>query len=146
MKAKLPNQADANLARARRLLHDHRTRAKRDGCQLDYALTDLQRLIAEHPLCAYCRAPVSFAVQVDHRTPIARGGRHQLANLAVCCSRCNALKGQLTEVEFRELLSFLAQHPRVAADLERRLLAGAARYAPKRRSRRGADFGPSVPE
>jgi 5-methylcytosine-specific restriction endonuclease McrA len=141
MKAKLPSQADASLARARRLLHDHRTRAKRDGCQLDYALADLQRLIADHPLCEYCRAPVSFAVQVDHRTPIARGGRHQLVNLAICCSRCNALKGQLTEAEYRELLTWLAQHPRVAADLERRLLAGGALYASKRRSRRLRNHG-----
>src|SRR5690242_3162452 len=122
-------QADAALARCRRLLHDHRTRARKDGADLDYGLTEMQQLLAANPLCDYCRAPLSFAVQLDHRTPISRGGRHALANLAACCSRCNSMKGSLCESEFRELLTLLALlHPAARADLERRLLSGASRY------------------
>ncbi|MHB1422799.1 MAG: HNH endonuclease [Gemmataceae bacterium] len=94
-----------------------------------------RHLLASNPLCAYCRAPLSFAASLDHRQPLARGGRHQLANLAVCCSRCNSLKGQLAESEFRELLGLLSRtHPAARTDIERRLLAGGKRYA----SRRGA--------
>jgi 5-methylcytosine-specific restriction endonuclease McrA len=123
-------QADALLSRARRLLSDHRTRAKRDGAELDYSLHDLRQLLATSPTCTYCRAPVAFDAQLDHRTPIARGGRHALDNLVVCCARCNQLKGQLTEAEFDELLGLLALlHPAARADLERRLLSGGRRYA-----------------
>ena len=35
-------------------------------------------------------------------------GWHILANLVVCCARCNQIKGQLTEGEFRALLGLLA--------------------------------------
>lgn len=128
-------QSDALLARARRLLSDHRTRAKRDGVTLDYGLADLRQLLAEHPLCEYCLLPLSFAASLDHRTPTARGGRHVLDNLAVVCDRCNRLKGQLTEGEFRELLTLLALLPPVArADLECRLIAGGKRYGTPRRT------------
>lgn len=128
-------QAAALLARARRLLSDQRTRARKNGAALDYTLRDVQQLLAEHPLCDYCRTPVAWDASLDHRTPIARGGRHALANLSVCCRRCNSLKGALTEAEFRELLVLLALlHPAARADIERRLIAGGKRYAAPRRS------------
>jgi 5-methylcytosine-specific restriction endonuclease McrA len=121
MPAKLNTPSDGLLIRTRRLLSDHRTRAKRDGAVLDYGLAEVGQLLAEHPLCEYCRAPLSFTVSLDRRTPIGRGGRHQRANLAVCCQRCNRLKGMLTEDEFREVLTLLARlHPMARLDLERR--------------------------
>ena len=123
-------QADSLLARARRLLHDHKTRARKDGAVLDYTVHDVRQLLADNPLCSYCRGPLSFAASLDHKTPIARGGRHTLENLAVCCTRCNALKGSWTAEEFRALLALLADlHPAARQDLERRLLAGGKRYA-----------------
>ncbi|MHB1422135.1 MAG: HNH endonuclease [Gemmataceae bacterium] len=128
-------QADALLIRSRRLLADHRARAKKAGAILDYGLAQVRQLLIDNPLCAYCRAPLSFAASLDHRQPIARGGRHALDNLAVCCARCNAIKGQLAEDEFRDLLILLSRtHPAARTDIERRLLAGGKRYA----SRRGA--------
>ena len=126
-------QDDAMLARARRLLSDQRTRGRKDGVVLGYTLADVRQLLAEHPLCTYCRSPLSFAASLDHRTPISRRGRHALDNLAVCCCRCNAMKGMLTEAEFREVLMLLAHlHPIARQDLERRLLAGGKRYAGRR--------------
>lgn len=121
--------ANPLLARARRLIGDQRTRAKRDGVVLGYTLADVRQLLASTPCCEYCRLPVGWDLQLDHRTPIARSGRHELANLAVCCSRCNSIKGQLTEGEFRAVLSLIETlHPVARADLERRLLAGGRRY------------------
>jgi 5-methylcytosine-specific restriction endonuclease McrA len=121
------------LARARRLLHDHRSRAKKDGAVLDYGLAEVRQLLAEHPLCEYCRAPVAWDASLDHRTPTARGGKHALDNLAVCCRKCNALKGPANEAEFRRFLALLAEwHPLARADYERRLLAGGQRYAGRR--------------
>jgi 5-methylcytosine-specific restriction endonuclease McrA len=103
----------------------------------DESPSQLRQLLEEHPLCEYCRLPVAWDVSLDHRQPINRGGRHQLANLAVCCSRCNAIKGQLAEAEFRQQLTLLASlHPTAAADLERRLLSGGKRYRPNRSRRR----------
>lgn len=134
MKA-IASAADALQARARRLLSDQRTRAKKDGAALAYGLLDLRRLLEANPLCAYCRMPLSFAVSLDHRQPLARGGKHALDNLAVCCERCNRLKGMLTEAEYRELLMLLASfHPTARADVERRMLAGGRRYAGSRRT------------
>jgi 5-methylcytosine-specific restriction endonuclease McrA len=127
---KLPGaQVDALLARARRLLKDHRARARRVGAALDYGLAQLRALLADSPCCAYCHSPVAWDAQVDHRTPTSRGGSHSLNNLSICCARCNSLKGLLTEDEFRQLRELLALlHPRAAEDLARRLIAGGARY------------------
>jgi 5-methylcytosine-specific restriction endonuclease McrA len=127
-------QADAALARARRLLHDHRTRAHRDGQRLDYGLAEVRALLASTTCCRWCRMPVGFDLQLDHVEPIARGGAHALHNLAVCCARCNGIKGMLTGAEFEFLLEFLADlHPVARQDIERRLLAGGRRYSTSRR-------------
>jgi 5-methylcytosine-specific restriction endonuclease McrA len=89
----LPTQADALLARARRLLGDHKTRAKRDGVALDYGLREIVELLRAAPCCRWCRLPLAFDVSLDHVQPIGRGGRHALHNLAAVCPRCQALKG-----------------------------------------------------
>jgi 5-methylcytosine-specific restriction endonuclease McrA len=50
------------------------------------------------PCCAYCGLPVARDASLDHRTPTDRGGQLQLANLAVCCGRCD--RSRLAEVRF----------------------------------------------
>jgi hypothetical protein len=133
----LPTQAAALLARCRRLLHDHQTRARKDGAALDYGLAEVRQLLADNPTCAYCKMPVGWDVSLDHRTPTARGGQHALANLAPCCRRCNTLKGPATEEEFRALLAFLeAAHPIPRQDWERRLLGGGKVYAGRKAAAR----------
>ena len=44
-------------------------------------------------------------VQVDHRTPLTRGGRNSIDNILPACRKCNTEKGQLTEEEFRARLA-----------------------------------------
>ena len=86
-------------------------------------------MLADNPLCEYCRAPLSFVASLDHRTPCAQGGRHQLANLAVVCLACQERKGLLLEEEYRQLLALVATwRPRSGSDLLARLRAGAVRY------------------
>lgn len=127
-------QHDLLTARARRLLSDHRTRAKRDGVALDYTLADVRRLLESSPCCTYCGLPLSFSASLDHRQPIARGGKHALENLSITCNRCNRLKSILTDSEFRQLLTFLESlHPAARGNLERRLLEGGRRYGTPRR-------------
>lgn len=49
--------------------------------------------------CIYCgsRGPL----EIEHRTPLSRGGTNWVSNLAPACRTCNASKGSLTESEFR---------------------------------------------
>lgn len=49
------------------------------------------------PSCAYCDAP---ATEIDHLTPISRGGTGERENLAPACRSCNARKGDATAEEF----------------------------------------------
>ncbi len=53
--------------------------------------------------CAY-RGEVG-PLQVDHRTPLSRGGANSIDNVLPACGRCNREKGQLTEEEFRARLA-----------------------------------------
>jgi 5-methylcytosine-specific restriction endonuclease McrA len=87
-------------------------------------------LVRASPLCFYCKTPVPFDWQLDHRTPTARTPRaHALANLCVACSGCNSAKGQMDAEEFARLLQLVAGfHPAAAVDVLRRLRAGGRRY------------------
>src|SRR5262245_46744307 len=81
-----------------------RRRARADGVPLAFDVEDLVFLASKETVCGYCHAPLSFdLVRFDHAMPTARGGRHTIDNLAVCCDRCNRLKGRLTAEEFVEL-------------------------------------------
>lgn len=44
--------------------------------------------------CTYCGASGNDSeLQVDHITPVAKGGSHHLANLTTACRNCNQSKG-----------------------------------------------------
>ena len=60
--------------------------------------------------CAY-RGEVG-PVQVDHRTPLTRGGANSIDNILPACRKCNTEKGQLTEAEFRARLAAEQAQPR----------------------------------
>ena len=56
---------------------------------------------AQDHCCRYCRAPlVKGTTHLDHRTPLARGGAHEPANVCLACASCNQKKGAMTETEF----------------------------------------------
>lgn len=132
-----PLTQDALLRRrCQRILADQRRRAKKDGWTIDY---DVDLLVASVTLCTqcvYCKVPVGFDFQFDHRQPIARGGEHRWANLAVCCKGCNVRKGQLSDTEYRQLLALIGSWLPVAQeDIRRRLTAGNLLYARSRRKK-----------
>lgn len=114
--------------KCRQALRHHRQWAKKDGATLDYGTLDLLELARSQQTCEYCHMPLAWDWQFDHRTPLARSAKgHRLKNLAIVCSNCNCAKGQLSELEYIDLLMYLRGiDPRGAADMRRRLIAGGA--------------------
>jgi hypothetical protein len=54
--------------------------------------------------CMYCGFKDDLAhMDIDHKTPHARNGGTNLANLQLLCHPCNLLKGNRTDGEFRKL-------------------------------------------
>lgn len=93
-----PYTGDAALRDAWRISQIQK-RAKRRGIPGTVSAMELRQIRAsQNGLCAYCAAPVE---SVDHKTPPASGGVHERANLQWTCMRCNMLKRQRTDAEFR---------------------------------------------
>lgn len=59
----------------------------------------------QHGCCFYCRMPLFAMYDIEHKTPISRGGPDKLENIALACSSCNSRKHTKTEAEFREVLT-----------------------------------------
>jgi len=54
--------------------------------------------------CYLCEKPILFGNdQLDHKTPISRGGTHEYCNLGVVHAACNKRKYVKTEQEYRVL-------------------------------------------
>jgi 5-methylcytosine-specific restriction endonuclease McrA len=54
----------------------------------------VQRMLAAAETCIYCGCEVGERDKsIDHIKPLAVGGAHCRFNLAVCCRRCNLVKG-----------------------------------------------------
>lgn len=50
--------------------------------------------------CRYCRQPIDvYNCQLDHGTPLSRGGSPGLVNLDPTCAPCNDVKGKMTPEE-----------------------------------------------
>lgn len=50
--------------------------------------------------CFYCEAALDGVFEVDHMTPVARGGNNEDSNLVLACFPCNRSKGTKTAEEF----------------------------------------------
>ena len=52
--------------------------------------------------CVYCgHRRRASSMEIDHMTPVVRGGSNDESNLQVICQRCNQRKGLQTDEEFR---------------------------------------------
>lgn len=62
--------------------------------------------------CAYCSAPAE-TLEIEHMTPLSRGGLHHKDNVVPACGPCNRRKGRMTALEFisRSTLSIGRQPP-----------------------------------
>ena len=67
--------------------------------------------------CFYCGKKMKERNKtIDHITPIKKGSSNCFSNLAVCCRRCNSLKGGYT---IQELIDQLYKRCRFADELNR---------------------------
>jgi hypothetical protein len=114
-----------------------RRRARAEGVTLNYNAADLVWMAEHAKWCHYCKNPFALdQLRFDHKTSTARGGKHAVDNLVVCCDRCNRIKGRLIDHEYISLLLYLAGlHPAARQDLERRLLSGSRVYTGSRKAR-----------
>lgn len=56
---------------------------------------------AQKPICAYCSTILlPNQIQLDHITPLSRGGSHTVDNFAISCAFCNSSKNNKTLEEF----------------------------------------------
>ena len=60
-------------------------------------------------ICSYCgekmelfapRENFRMVISVDHIIPLSNGGTNDISNLTVCCTRCNLVKGTMTQDQF----------------------------------------------
>lgn len=102
------NRAKADARKARYAKRHPETRVaareRRRARQLDavgrFTATEFRALVHEHAgRCAYCAEETRLGP--DHRTPLARGGTNEIANILPACPRCNRRKHTLTEREYR---------------------------------------------
>lgn len=49
--------------------------------------------------CQYCNK-VLVGYEIDHMTPLTRGGRHEPSNICLACRTCNRRKNTKTAEEF----------------------------------------------
>jgi len=93
------------------ILHTHRRKAKMERANgrrrarlsnvpfEDFTRAEIIRRDGRR--CYLCKrdALTDAEIHIDHRVPIARGGAHTRANVAVACADCNTRKSTLTDSE-----------------------------------------------
>jgi 5-methylcytosine-specific restriction endonuclease McrA len=106
--------ASPNRPAVRRAMHQRR-RARILGAGPSFTAAEWIALVETHQgRCAYCgRAGVLHA---DHRLPLERGGKSEVANILPACARCNLRKHLMTEEEFRARLAAEREAERRRAD------------------------------
>lgn len=59
-------------------------------------------------LCWYCGKALQIDTMcIEHRTPVSRGGSHEIHNLLPACRSCNSQKGNKTLEEYRAWLEWM---------------------------------------
>ena len=87
-------------------------RKKHNLLPREVAAAKAKKLAAQGYECAFCSAKLQVSdSHLDHQTPLARGGTHDMENLQVLCRRCNSEKHAKTNAEYVEwLISIGANH------------------------------------
>ena len=95
--------ASPNRTAVRRAMHQRR-RARILGAGPSFTAGEWTALVAAHGgHCAYCGK--ARPLHADHRLPLERGGKSDIANILPACAPCNLRKHLMTEEEFRARLA-----------------------------------------
>lgn len=60
--------------------------------------------IKQQGICIYCNKPLGKTYQLDHMTPLSRGGPHDISNIQLLCPSCNRRKHAKTHEEYLKIL------------------------------------------
>ena len=108
------HRANPELLRA----YDNRRRARL--CSIPARLTAAEWLeVFNHHggKCIYCGD--TTLIEMDHLTPLVRGGTHTKDNVAPACRGCNRAKGAMTKDEFEAFrLQYLVSPPTPTLDAQ----------------------------
>lgn len=100
--------------------HGHIRRARRASVPFEPGITKTALRKRDGDACAYCGRLMVFRratnrtfrdddATIEHRVPLARGGKHVWSNVVLACRECNLSKNQKTETEFFEYRNAIAQ-------------------------------------
>ncbi len=105
------------MAAARRERYKARLVAA-DGAYLPADITRIRKELKDN--CYYCDTSLRGAGEVDHKTPLSRGGTNYPENVTLACRECNKDKRDKTAEEFiewrRKLGRPVAQRPTTSLD------------------------------
>lgn len=105
-RARNPDKVGANAARrARAMLGGNCTQALIDA---KWETSDKTCILCGQPIDPTLKAPHNMSRTIEHLTPIARGGRHDIDNIDFAHYGCNARKQDRTLKEYREWLKQVA--------------------------------------
>jgi 5-methylcytosine-specific restriction endonuclease McrA len=95
--------ASPNRPAVRRAMHQCR-RARLLGAGPSFTAAEWTALVTAHQgRCAFCGK--ARPLGADHRLPLERGGKNEIANILPACAPCNLRKHLMTEEEFRARLA-----------------------------------------
>lgn len=92
-----------NIAERRDRARKRRASLQRVGVVNEHLRYREALLKAQRNRCYFCKNQITIdSIEIDHLTPISRGGTNEYSNLAGCCAGCNKAKATRTEAEFIE--------------------------------------------
>lgn len=86
------------------LARNQRRRAREKGAEGSFTGDDVSRIFAEQNSRCPCGSRLRDGYQVDHKTPLSRGGSNWPYNIQLLCPKCNGSKGTKTDEEWRKTL------------------------------------------
>lgn len=89
-------------------VHRHNSKKNRRGLLLRTVQLVYEENIKKYGTltCYLCLIKIEFGKdQLEHKTPVSRGGKSNYSNLGVSCPKCNAKKGTKTEEEYRRYIN-----------------------------------------
>lgn len=89
---------DKTRMMSRNTAHRRRVRERGGG---GVSRSDITRwALGREKVCFYCRKECSEDFQIDHFYPISKGGRHEIENIVISCSKCNRRKSNKDPYDF----------------------------------------------